>query len=169
MPEPSTLTANPWRQGLGLALLVPSFYLAEWLLAAGTVATYSFLKFKGIDSRYVWLLFWGANMLVSAGFIFCNDRLRVDITLMQSLRKLVAATLRRSRCLGLLLEALLFLRLLIWDGPCQLLIFFRPRLSSRTFRFGLFVTASGLQMLVWINIFDLGYESVSELLHYLKG
>lgn len=169
MPERGTLTGNLWRQGLGLALLVPSFYLAEWLLAAGTVTIYSLLKFKGIGSLYVWLLFWGANMLVSAGFILCNDRLRVDITLMQSLRNLVAAALRRSRCLGVLLETLLFLRLLIWDGPCQLLIFFRPRLSSRISRCGLFMTASGLQMLVWIHIFDLGYESVSELLHFLKG
>lgn len=108
-------------------------------------------------------------MLISAALIFGNDRLRMDITLMQSLRTLVTATLRRSRWLGLLLEVLLFLRLLLWDGPCQLLIFFRPRLASKPSRLGLFVTASGLQMLVWISIYELGYESVSELLHYLKG
>jgi hypothetical protein len=108
-------------------------------------------------------------MLISGAFILGNDRLQVDITLMQSLRNLVTATLRRSLWLGLLLEALVFLRLLLWDGPCQLLIFFRPRLTSKTRRFCLFVGASGLQMLVWIKIYDLGYEGVSELLHYLKG
>jgi hypothetical protein len=108
-------------------------------------------------------------MLISAALIFGNDRLRMDITLMQSLRNLVTATLRRSRWLGLLLEALLFLRLLLWDGPCQLLIFFRSRLASQTGQICLFVTASGLQMLVWTRIYDLGYESVTELLHYLKG
>jgi hypothetical protein len=108
-------------------------------------------------------------MLISAVFIFGNDRLQLDITLMQSLRNLVGAALHRSRRLGLLLEALLFVRLLLWDGPCQLLIFFRPRLTSKPSRLGLFVAASGLQMLVWISIYDLGYESVSELLHYLRG
>jgi hypothetical protein len=169
MPEPSTLTANSWRQGLWLALLVPSFYLAEWLLAGVAVAVFSFLKFRGLSTGLIWLLLWAANMLISAVFIFGNDRLQLDITLMQSLRNLVGAALHRSRRLGLLLEALLFVRLLLWDGPCQLLIFFRPRLTSKPSRLGLFVAASGLQMLVWISIYDLGYESVSELLHYLRG
>lgn len=169
MPERGTLTGSPWRQGLWLAFLVPSFYLAEWLLAGVAAAFFSFLKFRGLSPVRIWLLLWGANMLISAVLIFGNDRLRMDITLMQSLRNLVTAALRRSRWLGLLLEVLLFLRLLLWDGPCQLLIFFRPRLASQTGRLCLFVTASGLQMLVWIKIYDLGYESVTELLHYLKG
>jgi hypothetical protein len=169
MPERGTLTENPWRQGLWLAFLVPSFYLAEWLLAGVAAAFFSFLKFRGLSPVWIWLILWGVNMLISAALIFGNDRLRMDITLMQSLRNLVTATLRRSRGLGLLLEALLFLRLLLWDGPCQLLIFFRPRLASKTWQLCLFIAASGLQMLVWIKIYDLGYESVTELLHYLKG
>jgi hypothetical protein len=169
MPERGTLTENHWRQGLWLAFLVPSFYLAEWLLAGVAVAFFSFLKFRGLSPGRIWLILWGANMLISAAFIFGNDRLRMDITLMQSLRNLVTATLRRSRWLGLVLEALLFMRLLLWDGPCQLLIFFRPRLASKTRRLCLFMAASGLQMLVWIQIYDLGYESVTELLRYLRG
>ena len=142
-----------------------AFFVLPALIA---VAFFSFLKLSGHSPGRIWLILWGANMLISAAFILGNDRLRVDITLMQGLRNLVTAALRRSRRLGLLLEALLFVRLLLWDGPCQLLIFFRPRLASKAGRLCLFTAASGLQMLVWTAIYELGFESVAELLSHLK-
>lgn len=169
MPERDITAGNARRSGLWLAVLVPSFYLGEWLLAGAAATTFSFLKYQGLPLRQIWLIFWGANLILSAAILLGNDRLQMDITLMQTLRRVVDATQRRSRWLGLLLEAALFLRLLLWNGACQLLIFFRARVTSRTRRSCLFVAASGLQMLVWTKIYDLGYESVTELVSYLKG
>lgn len=168
MPERSLAAEKARRSGWWLAVLVPSFYLAEWLLAGATATLFSFLKYQGLPLRQIWLIFWGANLIVSAAILLGNDRLQLDITLMQTLRRVVTATQRRSRRLGLLLEAALFLRLLLWNGACQLLIFFRARLALKTQRFCLFVAASGLQMLVWTKIYDLGYESVAELVNYLN-
>lgn len=163
-----TLTSQ--RHGtLLLATLVPSFYLAEWLLVAATASIFSWLRHLGTSQQLIWLLFWAGNLIVSAAFILCNDLLRVDITLMQGLRKLTEATSRRASWFGLLLEVGLFVRLLLWDGPCQLLIYFRSRLPSVSLQITLLIIASGIQMFVWTKLYLLGYDGIGELLITLKG
>jgi hypothetical protein len=124
------------------------------------------LSFSGdtVSDREIWLLFWVANLAISWALVVGNDRLGIDITFMQTLRKLVAAATNRAKWVGLPLEAAVFIRLLIWDGPCQLLIFFRDRLPSRIVRVFFFVAASGLQMFVWARIYALGYEGFLQLI-----
>jgi hypothetical protein len=157
------------RSGLLLATLVPSFYLAEWLLVAATASIFSWLRHQHYSSEQIWLTFWVGNLLVSATFIICNDLLRVDFTLMQGLRKLTEATQRRSIWLGFLLELGIFIRLLLWDGPCQLLIYCRSRLPSTLWQVAFLIAASGIQMFIWSKIYNLGYEGIGELLTSLKG
>jgi hypothetical protein len=154
---------------LATVVLVPSFYFIEWLLVAATASVFVLLRHHGLSDRQIWLLFWVANVAISGAVVLCNDRLGIDITLMQTLRKLVDAATRRAKWVGLPLEAALFVRLLIWDGPCQLLIFFRERLPSRTVRVCFFVVAGGLQMFVWARIYALGYEGFLQLIPRWKG
>lgn len=152
-------------RGLLTAALVPSFYLTEWLLVGASAALFSTLRYRGLSDGQIWLLLWLGNLLLSTLFVLCNDRLQIDLTLMQGLRRLTEATIRRSGWPGLLLEAVVCIRLLIWDGPCQLLIFCRCRLPSPFLRAVFLVTASGLQMLIWARLYTLGYDS----LPLLKG
>ena len=163
-------TKNSCRpKGLLLATLVPSFYLAEWLLVATTASSFTWFRIQGYSNEQIWLLFWVANLLISVAFITCNDLLGVDITLMQGLRKLTTATLRRSICFGILLELAVFIRLLLWDGPCQLLIYWRARLPSTPHQIIFLIVASGIQMFVWARIYALGYDGIGDLLSNLKG
>jgi len=157
------------RRGLLLAALVPSFYLAEWLLVAATASCFTYFRIQGYSNEQIWLLFWVANLLISSAFLTCNDLLGVDITLMQGLRKLTDATLRRSIWFGILLELVVFIRLLLWDGPCQLLIYWRSRLPSTPSQIVFLIVASGIQMFVWAKIYTLGYNGIGELLSNLKG
>jgi len=167
MSEPTKLLRQ--HNGLLMATLVPSFYLAEWLLVAATASSFTWFRLRGYSNEQIWLLFWAANLLISVLFITCNDLLRVDITLMQGLRKLTDATHRRSIWFGILLELAVFIRLLLWDGPCQLLIYWRARLPSTPRQIIFLIVASGIQMLVWAQIYALGYDGIGELLSDLKG
>lgn len=161
MPEN---TANDrLRAGLLLATLVPSFYLAEWLLVAASAALFAWLRLKGLSTGQIWLLLWLGNLTLSCLFILGNDRLRVDITLMQGLRTLTEAATRRAPRFGLALELAICIRLLLWDGPCQLLIFCRRRLPSRPAQVAFLVAASGLQMLVWARLYAWGYAGIGDL------
>jgi len=161
---PDTFSAPRLRTGLLLAALVPSFYFVEWLLVAGSATLFAWLHYRGIPTGTIWLLLWGGNLILSTGFILCNDRLRVDLTLMQTLRRLTDAAIHRSRWPGLLLEAAVCLRLLLWDGPCQLLIFLRRRLPARWARIVLLLTASALQMWLWATLYALGYDGIGDFI-----
>ncbi len=166
MPESSLFSGRKNQRILGTAVLVPSFYTLEWILIPATVSIFALLKERGWSDNQIWMVLWSANLAFSASIVFSNDRLGIDLTLMQALRRLVSATTGRSRWLGLLLEVLVFVRLLVWDGACQLLIFFRSRLSTRTGR-GLFlIAASGLQMFIWARFYALGYDGVAALFHH---
>lgn len=157
------------RSGLLLATLVPSFYLAEWLLVGASAGLFAWLRHQGVATGRIWLLLWLGNLALSAGLVRCNDLLRVDITLMQGLRRLTDAAIRHRRRSGLLLEAVICGRLLLWDGPCQLLIYLRRRLPRRDLRLALLVVASALQMGVWALLYDLGYDGLGDLLRHWKG
>src|SRR5690606_14254253 len=87
-----------------------------------------------------------------------NDRLEADITLMQSLRMLINVAIARSRWLGGALEIVIVIRLLIWDGPSQLLIFCRNRIKTDAGKLLILTSASGFQMFIWTEIYSLGYD-----------
>jgi len=167
--QPAPDTGRDARKRLATVVLVPSFYFIEWLLVAVTASVFVLLRHHGLSDGQIWLLFWVANLAVSGALVVGNDRLGIDITLMQTLRKGVAAVTSRAKWVGLPLEAAIFVRLLIWDGPCQLLIFFRERLPSRTVRVCFFVVACGLQMFVWARIYAVGYEGFLQLIPQWKG
>ena len=162
MPESVT---KPRYHGWWRAVLVPSFYLTEWLLVSLSAAVYAGLRSQGLSTQAIWLLLWAANLAISGGFVLCNDRWQVDLTLMEGLRRLINATGCRRHWLGRSLEIAIFVRLLIWDGPCQLLIFFRERLPSRAARMGFFIATSGLQMLLWSQLYAVGYDHLGALLN----
>jgi hypothetical protein len=160
--------ASCWRKtrkGVLTAILAPSFYLMEWLLIAATASAFAFLKHHGMPEWQIWLLFWAANLLISGGVVLFHNRSGIDLTLMQSLRDLIDLAATRSKWTGLVLETAAFIRLLVWDGPCQLLIFFQQRLTTTGAKVGFLVASSAIQMLIWTAFYALGYAGVSELTH----
>lgn len=153
------------RKGVLTAILAPSFYCMEWLLIAATASTFAFLRHHGLPEWQIWLLFWAANLVISGGVVLLHNRSGIDLTLMQSLRGLIDLAAARSKSAGLVLETAAFIRLLVWDGPCQLLIFFQRRLTTTGARVGFLVAASAIQMLIWTALYALGYAGIGELTH----
>lgn len=156
MAEPATKFLGKNR--VLTAICAPSFYLMELGLVATAASLFSILKNQGFSLTEIWLIFWLLNLSISVTVIRVNDRLEADITLMHSLRMLIDAAIVRSRWIGLTLEIVIVIRLLIWDGPSQLLIFFRNRIKTG-WRRSLFLTgASGLQMFIWTDVYSIGYD-----------
>ncbi len=152
------------RKGIATAIFVPSLYATEWFLVAVTAAIVTLLKHYGLTDTPIWLILWGLNLMVSGAVIVFGDRFKLDITLMQSLRKLSNAITKRTKVVGILIETCIVIRLLLWDGSAHLLIFFRERIPSNLLRVCLFVFASGFQMFVWAKLYILGYDSLTGLL-----
>lgn len=150
------------------AVLAPSFYALEWGLVGVTAGLVTFLKYHSLSDMTVWLILWSLNLLFSVAVILFSNHFRIDLTLMEALRKLTTTASARSKWVGYLMELAVFVRLLLWDGASQLLIYFRERLPSRALRGGFFLAASGLQMFIWLKLYTLGYEGIGDLLKAVR-
>ena len=150
------------------ALFAPAFYAIEWGLVGAAAVIISFLKHYELSELAIWLILWGLNLLFSGAVVLFNDRFNIDITLMEALRRLTNSTAKKSRLAGRLIEFAVFIRLILWDGPCQLLIYFRERLHSNILRGCFFVIAGGFQMFIWTKLYLLGYESVGDILNIFR-
>jgi hypothetical protein len=65
---------------------------------------------------------------------------------METSRRWTNAAAQKSKWAGYIIEVIVFIRLLLWDGPCLLVIYFKERLPSGLLRAGVFVAASGFQL-----------------------
>lgn len=144
-------------------VLVPAFYAFDWILVGLTAGLVSLLIVAGMGETGIWLILWACNILLSSGIVLFGDRLGVDLTLMQTLRRVVDLIHARSQRVGWICEAALLVRLLLWDGPAQLLIFIRQRVPSKTLRAAILVAAGGIQMFVWTRVYLLGYEGIASV------
>jgi hypothetical protein len=152
------------KRGAATAILFPSFRFLEWLLVAVTATIFSLFKYYGLTDYSIWLILWALNLILSGSVILFNDYIKVDITLMQTTRKFINALIERKRIAGYFLEFSVVLRLLLWDGPDQLFIFFRERLNLKVIQLCFFIISSGIQMFVWAKIYGYGYDGVSEII-----
>ena len=152
------------KKGAATAILFPSFRFLEWLLVAATATIFSLFKYYGISDYTIWFILWTLNLILSGSVILFNDYIKVDITLMQTARKFINALIERKKIMGYLLELAIVLRLLFWDGPDQLFIFFRERLRSKVVQVCFFTISSGFQMFVWAKIYSYGYDGISEII-----
>lgn len=152
------------KKGVATMVLVPSLRFLDWLLVGASITLFSAFKFKGLNDLSIWLVLWILNMLLSGTVIFFNDRSKVDLTLMQTLRKAVNTLISKSRTIGYITEAVIVMRLLVWDGPDQLIIFLRNRLGSGPVILFCFVISSGFQMFIWATLYGYGYDGVADAL-----
>jgi len=152
------------KKGAATVVLVPSLRFLDWILVGASITLFSALKFKGLNDLSIWLVLWILNMLLSGAVVLFNDRIKVDLTLMQTLRKAVNTLISKSRTIGYIAEAVIVMRLLVWDGPDQLIIFLRDRLGSGPVILLCFVISSGFQMFLWATLYGYGYDGITDAL-----
>ncbi|MEI7890852.1 MAG: hypothetical protein WCI36_02690 [bacterium] len=151
------------KRGLSMMLIVPAIRWGEWMLLGATGAAVVALKAWGVGDVSIFFLLWAGNLLIEWCLIAFNDSTDVDVTLMEGLRRLVDKAFEQSLILGIVIEILVVVRLIIWDGAAYFIIFFQKRLVRKSLKISLFVFSCGLQMAVWTVLYIYGYESFSDL------
>jgi hypothetical protein len=156
------------KRGLSMALIVPAIRWGEWALLGATGTLVIILKsanFWGYEltDLEIFFILWIGNMLIEASMVWFNDKVDVDVTLMEGLRRLVDTAFLKSKIAGLIIEIIVVIRLVVWDGSGYFIIFFRDRLSKKATQLAFFVLASGFQMAIWTALYVAGYKGFSEL------
>lgn len=137
------------------AVFASSFYCLDWFIVAVTASITTFLKYQGLSNHQIWITLWSLSLAYSGAIVLLNDLSKIDFTYMETLRRLTNDATGKSRFIGFILEFIVFIRLLLWDGPDQLLIFFKERLPSRLLKGAFFVITSGFQMFIWAQLYIL--------------
>lgn len=151
------------RQGLALSLAVPAFRWADWALVGVTGVFVVALKGLGISDIGIFLILWLANILIELLVVKINDKTKIDFTLMEGLRRLANAATQKSKTTGVMLEMVVFIRLLIWDGSAFVVIFFNHKFRTFPKKFLVLVVCSGIQMLAWTTLYIFGYNSFTDM------
>jgi hypothetical protein len=148
--------------GVAAVLFSAYHYGIMMPVAIGIVAV---LNFRGLSYEMIFVIMWALNAL--NGWIVTikvNDWSKKDPTLLEGMRRVVDAVTNKSRISGIFLEAYWLIRLVIWDGPGELIIFLRPRIGKhKMLAMIIFLIAAGLQMLLWTIVYIKGYDSLSQL------
>jgi MFS family permease len=134
-----------------------------WLsiLSAGLVGV---LNYWGMSFWNVALITWLFDFIVAALFLLISERSGHDITLGESFRRAVDAIRANSQLAGLFLFGYLVIKAIIWDGPEQIVVFFRKEIGTMTRMTMMLVVLTFFQGIFWAWAYGLGYESVSTLI-----
>jgi hypothetical protein len=152
------------KQGLLLSLAVPAFRWADWALVGATGMFVAMLKKFGISDIGIFLILWIANVMIELLIVKGNDKTKVDFTLAEGLRRLADAAIAKSKLSGVILETLIFVRLLVWDGSAFVVIFFNRKLKTFSGKITVLIICSAVQMSIWTTLYILGYNGFSDMI-----
>lgn len=156
------LGAESWQEmkkkGLKLALIVPAVRWIDWVAVGVTGSLVVFLKEYGFSDMSIFLVLWGGNVAYSGIVVFINDTTKTDILLMEALRRMINALIAKSRRWGYVIETVILVRLIVWDGPDNFVLFFRERLATWKQQAIVLVLTAGIQMALWTAVYVAGYQ-----------
>lgn len=152
------------KKGAMIAVLFPAYTWFHWALVGVAVSITAFLKHHAVSGLIIFLVLWIGNMIICGAVILFNDESGIDLTLMEGTRRLIDKAIQKSRFAGLLVETLIIIWLIVWDGPDMFIIFYRQKLNGKALRFLAFIAASAFQMAIWTKLYIIGY---TDLLHPL--
>ncbi|NTW30488.1 MAG: hypothetical protein HGB34_01170 [Candidatus Moranbacteria bacterium] len=107
------------------------------------------------------------DLIVAFSFLYLNEKTKQDVTLAEGFRRAVDALHKRSRIAGLSMFLLVIGRATIWDGPEQVVIYFRKELQTMFRMSALLVAITSFQSLFWTWVYGLGYDSVAGMISSL--
>lgn len=140
------------------------YVLIDYWVAIACAGFVGFLNYLGWDFRLIVLATWIFDFIVAAGFMFVSEKTGKDITLGKSLRRAVNVVYSSNKLVGYLSIAWINTKAIVWDGPEQVVIFFKKELGTVSRMVVLLAILTFFQGVFWAWVYSLGYESVSELL-----
>lgn len=137
------------------------FVLLDYWVAIPLAAMVAFMKYRGHDYRTIFLATWAYDFIAAAAFYQLQTRSGQDITLGEALRRSADIIHGESRVAGYLTFLLVSVKAIIWEGPEQIVIFFRLVGAARILIS--LVALSMIQGLFGAWLYSTGYDGVAAL------
>lgn len=138
-------------------------------------ATFACAALVGLLNYWEWTFMWIViatwvfDFTVATIFMVVSEKSGQDITLGESFRRAADVIHSAHKIAGYLTFAYLNVKATIWDGPEQVVIFFKKEIGSMARMTWCLVGLTLVQGLFWAWVYSLGYESVSEVVKHFLG
>ena len=133
-------------------------YMIAMVIAATIVVS---LKSLGYSFWIIVIIMWALNASNGLLVLIINYKSDIDLTLYAGLARIVDVLTAKKNILGILTEIFFVIKLIIWDGPGELVIFLRPKITSKKLVVIIFIFAAGIQMIPWVLIYSKSYDSLT--------
>ncbi len=156
-------TAEKSKKVAGTVARRIAYAIADYWLAILSAMLITTMKAFGYEFLYLFLAMWAFDMIVAGAFLAFWQRTGKDLTLGEDYRRAADVILHKSRLAGMLAIAAVLLQASFWSGPEHIVIFFRKEIRTETRMALSLLVLTAIQAIFWTAIYNLGYESVSEL------
>jgi hypothetical protein len=133
-------------------------YMIAMMIAATVVIS---LKSLGYSFWIIVIIMWALNTLNGLLVLAINYKSNIDLTLYTGLGRIIHVLTTKNKLLGILTETFFIIKLIIWDGPGELVIFLRPKTMNKSLLATIFLFAAGFQMIPWVLIYSKSYENLT--------
>ncbi len=145
------------------------YVIADYWLAILSAWIVGVMKYFEFGFWQIAAAIFAYDLIVAFSFLYLNEKTKQDITLAEGFRRAVDALHERSRIAGLSLFLLVMGRAAVWDGPEQVVIYFRKELRTMFRMAALLVAITSVQAFFWTWVYGLGYDGVAGMISGLFG
>ena len=133
-------------------------------ICAGMVGA---LNYWGFAFWKIVLITWLFDFISATVFMIIAVRSGQDITLGESFRRAMDNMRANSRLMSYLVGIFLGIRSLLWEGPEQLVIFFKAEIRTEKRMALVLLVLTFFQGIFWAWVYSLGYESLEVLIRHI--
>jgi hypothetical protein len=137
------------------------FVVMDYWVAILLAAMVALLKYRGHDYWTIFLATWAYDFLAAVAFYLLQTKSGQDITLGEAFRRAADVIHAKNRLAGYLTFLLVSIKAIIWEGPEQIVIFFRLNGTARIMIS--LVVLSLIQGLFGAWLYSTGYDGIAAL------
>jgi hypothetical protein len=138
-----------------------AFVVMDYWVAILLAAMVALMKYRGHDYWTIFFATWAYDFLAASAFYLVQTKSGQDITLGEALRRSADIIHGENRIAGYLTFMLVSVKAIVWEGPEQIVIFFR--LAGATRIMISLVALSLVQGLFGAWLYSTGYDGVAAL------
>ncbi len=135
------------------------FRIFDWWMVGASAVLVVFLKQQSFSDVDVFMVLWGINSFIALFVVFIGNATRVDITLMEGVRRCLDAMQEKFGVITSITTIGILFFHFIWSCPSQIYFLIRKKhFLIEKFWVGIILGISALQMVVWTVVYLQGYE-----------
>ncbi|NCU41684.1 MAG: hypothetical protein EOM19_03080 [Candidatus Moranbacteria bacterium] len=135
------------------------FRIFDWWTVGASAILVVFLKEQDFSDLSVFMVLWVLNSIIALSIVYIGDATKVDITLMEGVRRCLESMQERFSAVTLITTIGLLFFHFIWSCPSQTFFLIRKKhFLIERFWVGAILGISAFQMLLWTIVYLQGYE-----------